>query len=99
MGISISISVTLLFTYFQLNCENYLWWWRSYLSGFSISFFFMVFCWNFYMQSPMDGFLQTSFYFMYCFLIAYALGLMMGSIAHMATYYFVIYIYSRIKSE
>jgi len=99
MAVAISVSVTLLFTYFQLNAENYEWWWRSFMSGFSIAFFFYLFCINFYMQSPMDGFLQTAFYFGYSLLIAYGMGLMMGAITYSATLRFVVYIYGRIKAE
>merc|ERR1712216_809255 len=81
------------------NAEDYRWWWRSYLSGASVSLFFLAFCVYYYFSTNMSGVLQTSFFFLYSGLAAYAVSLVMGSLGFLAAMRFVFYIYSQIKSE
>lgn len=95
----VSATVTVLFTYFHLNAEDHHWWWRSFSSGGAVALFFYTYCLYFFMQSNMSGFMQCAFFFLYSLLIAYALALLLGSVSFYATFYFVIYIYSRIKAE
>jgi hypothetical protein len=95
----VGMAVVLLFTYFHLNAEDYRWWWRSYLSGASVSLFFLAFCVYYYFSTNMSGVLQTSFFFLYSGLAAYAVSLVMGSLGFLAAMRFVFYIYSQIKSE
>jgi len=95
----VAATVTVLFTYFHLNAEDHRWWWRSMGTGCAVSFFFMAYCVYFFLQTGMTGFLQVSFFFVYSALVAYALALILGAVSFYAAYYFVIYIYSRIKAE
>ncbi|KAF4652997.1 hypothetical protein FOZ61_009271 [Perkinsus olseni] len=95
----VAAAVTVLFTYFQLNVEDHRWWWRSFISGGSVSAFFYAYCFYYYFQTSMTGLLQLSFYFLYSLIVAYAIFLMLGTASFIATYYFVWYIYSRIKID
>lgn len=95
----VAAAVTVLFTYLHLNVEDHRWWWRSFISGGSVSAFFYVYCCYYYIQTSMTGLLQVSFYFLYSLIIAYAIFLMLGTASFLATYYFVWYIYSRIKVD
>jgi len=92
-------TVTVLFTYFHLNAEDHRWWWRSFGSGIAVGIFFYAYCIYFFFQTGMNGLLQCAFFFLYSLLVAHALTLMLGSVSFYASYYFVIYIYSRIKAE
>lgn len=92
-------TVTVLFTYFHLNAEDHRWWWRSFRSGLAVAGFFYAYCIYFFLQTGMTGFLQCAFFFLYSLLVAYGIALMLGAISFYSTYYFVIYIYSRIKAE
>ena len=47
----------------------------------------------------MSGFMQCSFFFLYSLLVAYGMGLMLGSVGFYASLQFIVYIYSRIKAE
>ncbi len=91
--------LTVLFAYFHLNAENYKWWWRAFLSGGSVAVFFMIYCGYFYATSPMYGAVQTSFFFLYSALIGYAIALACGAVTFAATYSFVWFIYSHVKSD
>merc|ERR1711862_134684 len=99
MLLLVAATVTVLFTYFHLNAEDHRWWWRSFGTGFAVSLFFFVYCIYFFLQTGMTGFLQVSFFFVYSALVAYGLALILGAVSFYAAYYFVIYIYSRIKAE
>merc|ERR1712050_220408 len=99
MLLLVAATVTVLFTYFHLNAEDHQWWWRSFSSGGAVALFFYTYCIYFFLQSNMSGFMQCAFFFLYSLLVAYALALLLGSVSFYATFYFVIYIYSRIKAE
>jgi hypothetical protein len=95
----VGMAVVILFTYFHLNAEDYRWWWRSYLSGASVSLFYLAFCVYYYFSTNMTGILQTSFFFLYSSLAAYAIALVMGSLGFLAAMKFVFYIYAQMKSD
>ena len=95
----LSTSLTVLFTYFHLNAENYKWWWRSFFSGGSIALFVYGYCVYYYANSIMDGFFQTTFFFLYSLLFVYALALMIGATSFLATYRFVWFIFSHVKTD
>jgi len=95
----LSTSLTVLFTYFHLNAENYKWWWRSFLSGASIALFVYGYCIYYYANSIMDGFFQSMFFFLYSLLFVYALALMIGATSFLATYRFVWFIFSHVKTD
>ncbi|CAE7629980.1 TMN4 [Symbiodinium necroappetens] len=92
-------TVTVLFTYFHLNAEDHRWWWRSFGSGVAVSAFFYLYCIYFFLQTGMNGFLQCSFFFLYSLLAAHGIALMLGCVSFYCSYFFVIYIYSRIKAQ
>ncbi|CAJ1349693.1 unnamed protein product [Effrenium voratum] len=92
-------TVTVLFTYFHLNAEDHRWWWRSFGSGVAVSAFFYLYCIYFFLQTGMTGFLQCSFFFLYSLLAAHGIALTLGCVSFYCTYFFVLYIYSRIKAE
>lgn len=92
-------TVTVLFTYFHLNAEDHRWWWRSFGTGVAVAAFFYAYCVYFFLQTTMTGFMQCSFFFLYSLLAAHGIALMLGGVSFYCTYYFVIYIYSRIKAE
>lgn len=99
MLLLVAATVTVLFTYFHLNAEDHRWWWRSFSSGGAVAIFFYTYCIYFFLQTGMTGFLQCAFFFLYSLLVAYGLALLLGAVSFYSTYYFVIYIYSRIKAE
>ena len=91
--------LTVLFTYVQLNAEDYRWWWRSFTAGGSVAVFVYAYSIFFYANSQMSGGLQTTFFFLYSALIAYGLALTMGASSFAASYQFVWFIYKHVKSD
>ena len=92
-------ALTVLFTYFQLNAEDYRWWWRSFTCGGSVAFFVYAYCIFFYANSHMSGGLQTTFFFLYSALISYGIALTTGASSFAASYHFVWFIFKHVKSD
>ncbi|CAI4226286.1 unnamed protein product [Auanema sp. JU1783] len=87
-------------TYFQLNLEDYRWWWRSVFLGGSVGVF--VFCYGIYFlyyRSEMKGLVQLTEFFTHLFLLCYVTFLSMGTISHWASHKFIVYIFSSVKSD
>ena len=92
--------ITIALTYFQLAAEDHTWWWRSFLSGGMVGVFIYCYCFFYYFNhSGMTGFLQTSFYFGYMANVSFAFFLMMGAVGFNASFSFVRFIYSSIKTD
>ncbi|KFG28194.1 endomembrane protein 70 subfamily protein, partial [Toxoplasma gondii TgCatPRC2] len=93
-------AVSVLLTYMHLNAEDHRWWWRSFLSGGSVSLYFFLHCvYYFFTSTRMHGALQTAFFFGYSLAVSWMLFLMAGCVTFSANFLFVKYIYSRIKSD
>lgn len=86
--------------YFQLNAEDYRWWWRSVFVGGSVGVFVFLYGIFFYIfRSDMSGLLQTTQYFSYLLLLCYVFFLTMGSVSFFASHRFIRFIYSSIKTD
>ena len=71
-----------------------------FLNGGSTGFFIYAYAFFFFFhRSRMDGFLQSSFYFGYTGVVAYAFALMLGFIGFSSSFYFVDYIYGAVKTD
>uniref|UniRef100_A0A0N5AKV7 Transmembrane 9 superfamily member n=1 Tax=Syphacia muris TaxID=451379 RepID=A0A0N5AKV7_9BILA len=87
-------------TYFQLNAEDYNWWWRSIFVGGTTGLF--VFCYGVFFytyRSEMTGLQQTLQYFSNLLLLCYVFFLSLGSVSFFAAHRFVRFIYSSVKTD
>uniref|UniRef100_A0A915IV59 Transmembrane 9 superfamily member n=1 Tax=Romanomermis culicivorax TaxID=13658 RepID=A0A915IV59_ROMCU len=72
----------------------------GFLSFRSTGFFVLTYALFFYCQrSQMSGFFQTSQFFGYVFLVCYGFFISLGTVSFFASWKFVQYIYSNIKTE
>jgi hypothetical protein len=100
MLVIVTAFITIALTYFQLAAEDWRWWWRSFLFGGSAGLFIFGYAIFFFKyRSNMTGFLQSSFYFGYVSVLAYAFFLMLGTVGFLSSLAFVRKIYSTIKSD
>lgn len=100
MLIVVTSFITVALTYFQLAIEDHRWWWRSLFSGGSTGFFVYAYCFFYYFErSGMFGFMQTSFFFGYMLVAAYAAFIMLGTIGFVSSLCFVLRIYRAIKCD
>jgi len=91
---------SIIVVYFCLNAENYLWQWTAFGSGASTAgYVYLYGIYYFLFKTQMNGFLQTSFYFGYMGLISIALGLLCGTLGHMAAAKFVRAIFQNVKVD
>ena len=97
MTILISTTVGLVFTFLSLNSEEHKWWLRSFLNGGSVGLFLLLFCISF--LANMEGSFQTTVFLLYSILVAFGVMLMTGYASFVISLRFVIFIYSRIKSD
>ena len=95
----LSTVLTVLFTYFHLNSEDYHWWWRAFISGGSVGLFVYMYSIYFYITSGMSGGMQSTFFFLYSALIAYAISLCVGAASFATAYRFVWTIYKNLKAD
>ena len=99
--LTIVVSMTsIIVVYFCLNAENYQWQWTAYGSGASTALYVFVYgVYYFLFKTQMNGFLQTSFYFGYMFLISLTLGILCGTLGHAAASRFVRAIFQNVKVD
>jgi transmembrane 9 superfamily protein 3 len=99
--LTIVVSMTsIIVVYFCLNAENYLWQWTAFFSGGSTALYVYVYgIYYFLFKTQMNGFLQTSFYFGYMFLISLTLGILCGTLGHSAASNFVRAIFQNVKVD
>jgi len=91
---------SIIVVYFCLNAENYLWQWTAFGSGASTSVYVFLYCIYYYIfKSSMHGSLQFCFYFGYMFLISFNMGLLCGTLGHVAASRFVRAIFQNVKVD
>lgn len=91
---------TALAVYFQLVGENYKWAWASLAYGGSVGAYIFAYCvYYYYVRSPLEGFMQASFFFGYMLLVSYAFFLMCGTLGFFSARRFVRFLYTSVKSD
>ncbi|CAA2965677.1 transmembrane 9 superfamily member 9-like [Olea europaea subsp. europaea] len=92
--------ISIVLCYFQLCSEDYLWWWRSYLTaGSSALYLFLYTAFYFFTKlnitKPVSGIL----YFGYMLIASYAFFVVTGTIGFLACFWFTRLIYSSVKID
>jgi hypothetical protein len=86
--------------YFQLNVENYHWWWNSMLYGGSVGAYVFAYSTCYYfLRAPFEGFMQGIFFFGYSLLVSYAFFLQCGTVGFFSARWFVLFLYRSIKRD
>jgi len=80
--------------------ENYKWAWASLGYGGSVGAYLFVYStFYYYVRSPLEGFMQGSFFFGCMLLVSYGFFLMCGTVGFFAARRFVRFLYSSVKSD
>ncbi|KAL8493043.1 hypothetical protein ACS0TY_024302 [Phlomoides rotata] len=92
--------ITIVLCYFQLCSEDYLWWWRSYLTAASSSLYLFLYAAFYFftrlnITKPVSGIL----YFGYMLIGSYAFFVLTGTIGFYASFWFTRLIYSSVKID
>jgi len=96
----VTACITVALTYFQLSMEDYRWWWNSFFTGGSTGLFIFAYSIFYYTyRSKMTGYLQTSFYFPYMFLVCYYFFITLGTVGFYSSLVFVRRIYGGLKTD
>jgi hypothetical protein len=62
----VTICVTIVHTYVQLNYEDHRWQWPAFFSGGSVAVYVLLYaCYYYYAKTAMSGMLQFAFYYSY----------------------------------
>ncbi|XP_031279550.1 transmembrane 9 superfamily member 8 [Pistacia vera] len=92
--------ITIVLCYFQLCSEDYLWWWRSYLtSGSSALYLFLYATFYFFTKLEITKFVSGVLYFGYMLIASYAFFVLTGTIGFYACFWFTRLIYSSVKID
>ncbi|GER32489.1 transmembrane 9 superfamily protein member [Striga asiatica] len=92
--------ITVVLCYFQLCSEDYLWWWRSYLtSGSSALYLFVYAVFYFFTKLDITKPVSGALYFGYMLIASYAFFVLTGTIGFYACFWFTRLIYSSVKID
>ncbi|KAG1363717.1 transmembrane 9 superfamily member 9 [Cocos nucifera] len=92
--------ITIVLCYFQLCSEDYLWWWRSYLtSGSSALYLFLYAAFYFFTKLEITKPVSGILYFGYMLIASYAFFVLTGTIGFYACFWFTRMIYSSVKID
>lgn len=92
------ISIT--FVYFQLVCEDYNWWWRSFFSSATSGLYVMLYAiYYFHSRLSLSHTTGSLVYFGYSFIMSYACFILTGAVGFMASFFFLRKIYASIKVD
>lgn len=94
------MEMSIVVTYFQLNTEDYRWWWKSFLVGTGSAWWILIYSVFYYFTSlELQGFVPMLMFFGYSLMGTFIYGLITGTIGFLASYVFVLRIYSAIKAD
>ncbi|XAR69988.1 hypothetical protein NMG60_11001788 [Bertholletia excelsa] len=92
--------ITVVLCYFQLCSEDYLWWWRSYLTaGSSALYLFLYATFYFFTRLEITKLVSGILYFGYMLIVSYAFFVLTGTIGFYACFWFTRLIYSSVKID
>ncbi|KAG1326561.1 putative Transmembrane 9 superfamily member 8 [Cocos nucifera] len=94
------VEITIVLCYFQLCSEDYLWWWRSYLTaGSSALYLFLYSIFYFVTKLEITKLGSAILYFGYMFIASYSFFVLTGTIGFYACFWFMRLIYSSVKID
>lgn len=94
------MEMSIVITYFQLNTEDYRWWWRSFWVGTGSAWWILIYSvFYYYSTLNLKGFVPMLMYFGYSIMGSIVYGLITGTIGFLASYVFVRRIYGAIKAD
>jgi len=100
MLLIVTCAVTIGLTYFQLQSEDWRWWWTSLFTAGSTGIYIFAYSIFYYIyRSYMSGILQAAIFFGYISIVSYSFLLTLGATGWWTTYLFLKQIYGAIKSE
>eukprot|EP00922_Rhytidocystis_sp_ex-Travisia-forbesii_P040029 GHVS01059542.1.p1 GENE.GHVS01059542.1~~GHVS01059542.1.p1 ORF type:complete len:617 (+),score=61.79 GHVS01059542.1:253-2103(+) len=92
------ISLTLV--YFQLVCEDYSWWWRSFLASATSGLYVFVYSlYYFYTKLRLTRLSGVLLYLGYSLIMAYGFFILTGAIGFLSSFFFLRKIYASIKVD
>ncbi|SBT32742.1 endomembrane protein [Plasmodium ovale wallikeri] len=96
--LSAQLSISL--TYYTLSCEDYNWWWKSFIApGSSGIFLFLYSVYYYFLKLSISSFAETFIYFAYSFVMSYTCFIYTGTAGFLASFVFLRKIYSSIKVD
>ncbi|RMX98390.1 hypothetical protein D0868_10117 [Hortaea werneckii] len=98
--VGVVMEVSVIGVYGLLCCENYNWWWHSFLLGASSALWIFAYC-LYYAANHLHlvGWASTLLFFAYSFLACAVYALLMGTVGFLTAYAFVRRIYWAIKVD
>ena len=101
LTVVITVEVSIVCTYVQLCAEDYLWWWRSFYRGGSISVYVLLYSAGFLFNTlhNLTGVLPIILYLCYMLLLVWCMFLAMGTIGFLASYIFTVKIFESVKAD
>ncbi len=93
-------TMSMVMCYCQLCNEDYKWWWKSFLNGASVGFYFFIYSlWYLVVHLELVGFLSVVVYVSYMGLVCFAFALYCGGVSLLSSFWFCRKIYGAVKLD
>lgn len=93
-------TMSMVMCYCQLCNEDYKWWWKSFLNGASVGFYFFIYSlWYLVAHLELVGFLSVVVYVSYMGLVCFAFALYCGGVSLFSSFWFCRKIYAAVKVD
>jgi len=93
-------TMSMVMCYCQLCNEDYKFWWKSFLNGASVGFYFFIYSlWYLVVHLELVGFLSVVVYISYMGLVCFAFALYCGGVSLFSSFWFCRKIYAAVKVD
>eukprot|EP00977_Amphora_coffeiformis_P001723 scaffold336_cov196-Amphora_coffeaeformis.AAC.28 len=99
LGLMVTAITAVFFTHSQLSRENYRWWWRSFLHGGAPGGWMMFYCTTYFRTLRTNDTAVHLYFFAFSFLFCLSFFLALGSVGLLASLFYNLRLYARIKME
>ena len=98
-AIVITSEMSIIYVFINLCYGDYKWWWKSFFVSASPALYVLLYSFYYFLKLEITRLSAIVVYFLIMLLISIAVALVLGSCGTLLTFWFVYYIYSKIKID
>jgi transmembrane 9 superfamily protein 2/4 len=98
-AIIITSEISIIYVFINLCYGDYKWWWKSFFISASPALYVLIYSFIYFFYLGLTRLSAIIVYFLIMFLITIVVALVLGSCGTLLTFWFIYYIYSKIKID
>ena len=98
-AIVITSEISIIYVFINLCYGDHKWWWKSFFVSFCPALYVLIYSFFYFLRLGLTRLSAIVVYFLIMSLISIAVALVLGSSGTLLTFWFVHYIYSKIKID